>query len=643
MGALTVMLAGWGMVLAARGLGEWVLKSFKLADAPRLSQALWAVGLGLGVIALGTLGLGLAGLPRAGLGICAIGLLLGVAPFARDLAAAQKALRGFHWVSWNGALLGACLPVFVGTVFFALLPQCDYDVLEYHLGAPMQYLRLGAVEHLPWNVYASFPENTEMLYLCLLALFGSAMKGGMAAAALNVAVGVICALAVGDLARALFGTRAAMPAAALFYCYPLTWFLSGVCYVEVEQVLLSVLCVRALVGEGGRRAALAGVFAGLAMGTKYPAAVFLALPVGLFVVGRRGFLAAASYALAAAIVLSPWLVKNAVATGNPVYPLLGDVFRTKRWSAEQEARFTQAHHPPRPTPEEAGRDFWIAVSGQHPGPEGEVSWAPPRVSILLLLAPFLMLLPLDQVRRVAAVPLLLLVAAHVVAWWYLTHRIDRFFYPAVPWLAVVGAAGLSSLSNEFLRNSIRFAAAVVIWFHAFWGIPYSIVNERFGDETGLQRVLRGRDPWDYLYENNREAFEAMASVNADLPSGSRVLVLGEARTFYLEHDFLAATVFDPNPWDDIFPIAPVDGAQVRELLGKRGITHVLVNWSEVHRLSWSYAYSWKGQRWPGYSPSVAPDVFSVFEQDVLEKVRGFGPVVPGLGCETVVLYRVRPG
>ncbi|MEK7866491.1 MAG: hypothetical protein AAB434_07380 [Planctomycetota bacterium] len=643
MGALTVMLAGWGMVLAARGLGEWVLKPFKVADSHRLSQALWATALGLGVIALGTLGLGMAGFPRAGLGICVLGLLLGLGPFGHDLAAARRAARGFRWASWDGVLVLACMLVLAGTVFFALLPQCDYDVLEYHLGAPMHYLRLGEVEHLPWNVYASFPENTEMLYLCLLALFGSAMKGGMAAAALNVAVGVLCALAVADLARALFGPRAAGWAAALFYAYPLTWNLSGVCYVEVEQVLFSVLCVRALVGEGGRRAALAGVLAGLAMGTKYPAAVFLALPVGLFVLGRRGFLAGAAFMLAAAVVVSPWLVKNASATRNPVYPLLGDVFRTERWSDEQEARFTQAHHPPRPTTEQAVRDFRTAVSGHHETPEGDSVWLPPRVSLLLLLAPLLLVLPLEQVRRRSAIPLLLLFVAHLAAWWHLTHRIDRFFYPAVPWLAVLGGAGLSSLSNEFLRNAIRFTAAVVLWFQAGIGVPYLVAQERIGDETTAERVLRGRDPWDFLHELNAEAFEPMDYVNAELPKDSRVLVLGEARTFYLEREFIAATVFDPCPWEDIFPIAPKDGAQARELLRKEGITHILVNWTEVHRLKWSYAYDWKGRRLPGYSDTVSPEVFRVLERDVLERVRTFGPVHPEWGCELVVLYRVRPG
>lgn len=639
MNALVAIAAGWGVVLAARGLGEWALRPFHVGEVPRLTRALWSIGLGFGAIALGTLGLGLAGWPRTGLVLCGLGLALGLRPLVGDLAAAREGTRGFLWASWNGVLIAACLIVLVGTVFISLLPQWDYDVLEYHLGAPMHYLRLGKIEYLPWNVYASFPENMEMLYLCLLSLFGQAMKGGFACASLNVAVGVLCALAVADLARALFGPRAAVPAAALFYVYPLTWILSAICYVEVGQVLFSVLCVRALVGGGGRHAALAGVLAGLAMGTKYPAAVFLAAPVAIFVLGRKGFAAAASYSLAATLVVSPWLVKNAVATGNPVYPLMGDVFRTRGWSAEQEARFTQAHHPPRPTFPEAVESFWTSVSGHQRGSQGE--WLPPRVALIVLVAPLLLLLPLEGVDRRAAAALLLLVAAHGMVWWYVTHRIDRFFYPAVPWLAVVGGACLASLANEFLRNLIRVTAAIVLWFHAVWGVPFAAVEERIGDRTPVEHVLHGTDPWEILYEVNREAFEAIGRAN-ELSPEARILVLGEARTFYLERDFVAATVFDDCPWEDIFPIAPADGTQARGLLAAHGITHVLVNWSEVARLQRSYAYHWKGRKVPGYSSSVWPEVFQVLEQDAIEKVQGFGPRIPDWGCEPVVLYRVLP-
>lgn len=638
MGAILVIAAGWGMVLAARGLGEWALKPLRVADAPRLTRALWAVGLGLGAIALGTLGLGLAGVPRAALGICALGIALGLRPLVTDMALAGMALRGFRWASWNGILLGACLVVFAANCFFCLLPQFDYDVLEYHLGAPMHYLRLGAVEHLPWNVYASFPENTEMLYLCLLALFGGAMKGGMAAAALNVAVGALCALAVADLARAVFDARASIPAAALFYAYPLTWSLSIKGYVELEQVLFSVLCVRALVGEGGRRAALAGVLAGLAMGTKYPAAAFLTLPVGLYLLGRQGFLAAGAFALAAVATVSPWLGKNVVATRNPVYPLLGDVFETRGWSEEQEARFAQAHHPPRPSLRQAYAELWTAVTGQQPSKEGEIAWDPPRVALVLLLGPLLLLLPMDRLARRSAAPLLGLTLAHVAVWWYLTHRIDRFFYPAVPWLAVVGGAAVAAVSNEFLRNLARCATAILIWFHAAWGAPNLALNAGV-----VETVVRPFDPWEVLASDDAPGFQAMRYVNEELPRDARVLLLGEAQTFYLERDFVAATVFDDNPWEDLFPIPPADGAQVREVLRARGITHVLVNWFEVDRLRRTFAFRYGGQERPGYSPTVAPEVFHVLERDALEKVKGFGPVIPALEGEGVVLYRVRPG
>ena len=47
----------------------------------------------------------------------------------------------------------------------ALVPTFDYDSLEYHLGAPAEYLKAGRIIALPHNFYSNLPQLTEMLYL----------------------------------------------------------------------------------------------------------------------------------------------------------------------------------------------------------------------------------------------------------------------------------------------------------------------------------------------------------------------------------------------------------------------------------------------------------------------------------------------
>ena len=71
-------------------------------------------------------------------------------------------------------LFGACLPPGL------LWPgeANGYDVLEYHLQGPREYYQAGRIMFLPHNVYTSFPQQMELLYLLLMYLTGRGSRGG---------------------------------------------------------------------------------------------------------------------------------------------------------------------------------------------------------------------------------------------------------------------------------------------------------------------------------------------------------------------------------------------------------------------------------------------------------------------------------
>ncbi len=49
------------------------------------------------------------------------------------------------------------------------------------------------------------------------------------------------------------------------------------------------------------------------------------------------------YVVGWAIVMGPWLGKNVIDTGNPVYPLANRVFHGRHWDAAREAKWSAAH------------------------------------------------------------------------------------------------------------------------------------------------------------------------------------------------------------------------------------------------------------------------------------------------------------
>ena len=171
------------------------------------------------------------------------------------------------------------------------------------------------------------------------------------------------------------------------------------------------------------------------------------------------------------VAVGPWLLKNAVATGNPVYPLAYSVFGANDWSPEMDAKWKTGH-----------------TAHEH-----DVSRIPHHLANLAVRNDwqngflFAFAVPaLFLTRRKMTVTWLWLHALWLVAtWWLLTHRIDRFWIPVIPLMAVLAGAAwtISSAAawRYFLLAALSFCAGVQLW-----ALPISEGHwfSRWPDETG---------------------------------------------------------------------------------------------------------------------------------------------------------------
>src|SRR5262249_50192368 len=129
-----------------------------------------------------------------------------------------------------------------------------------------------------------------------------------------------------------------------------------------------------------------------------------------------------------ALLCAPWFIKNAVATGNPTYPLLSNLFGNPVWSTDQIARWNAAHNPP---------GFGLA---EVTASLAELGWKSEWTSVALvplLIAGVCLGWKRREIRWLGGY-----LAFFVAAWWLFTHRIDRFWLPAVPLAALVGASAI---------------------------------------------------------------------------------------------------------------------------------------------------------------------------------------------------------
>jgi len=332
-------------------------------------------------------------------------------------------------------------------------------------------------------------------------------------------------------------------------------------------------------GKGGCSAllVLAGYLAGGAVSCKYPSVLFVVLPLMLWVLWagsrswrRPAWKPAGAFLLAAAVGCGLWFGKNWVLTGNPTYPLFYSVFDGKNWSAEKDRQWNRVHRP---------HDFSAAALGRDLARVGLTSeWLSPLVIPLAVLA-FLR----RSSRRLAVV--LAVYFVYVVAcWWLLTHRIDRFWIPALPLVALMAGAGATwSGDRRWRAMLVGIVALLTAWDFLVASSVGSGSPSYFVPLQQLRREAEQWDPW-HRYFNQHAA-------------GGKLLLVGDAQPFDLRMPVLYSTCFDDSPFERI--VKGRSPQEIRASLTREGITHVYVHWGEIVRYRATY----------GFTSFVEPAVF----------------------------------
>lgn len=548
-----------------------------------------------------------------------------------------------------------------------------YDEMEYHLQLPSEYYQAGHIQPLPHNAYSFYPLGSEMLYLLSMVLRGGAYEGVYLAKMMHGLFGVLGVAAVVCELRRASPSRGWITA-VLLATTPGVLVLSWVAKTELAQVAylaMALLWMRHWLAEGRSRcdschpqallplawgceapvtrsgeaprrtpnktvvgpgtdptflglSALIGLILGASCGTKYLAVGFVALPVGvamlLACLSNRKRLAGTMLAGTAALAMfSPWLIRNAAAVGNPVFPLGTSLLGKGYWSGEEQTRWAYGTGPEKMPP--------------HPTPDG---WAMPSVpsraerlldsfltspifgpvTIALAIGGAALIVVASARRRrpesvscnssdtlpsssprhqrsthvdglAADWPVVVVLLVQLVVWIVFTHEMPwRFLLPAVVSLSMLAGAAMSSLAQMTkgrLRGWAKGAAALAIAALLLAGGINLVAADRLlrADTRGLPA-----GPWDVA----QVAAEApQYAIAWRLPAGSRILLVGEAKAFYFPPGTFYATPFDPHPLarlsrPDVSPQEAI--RQLRTM----GVTHVWVDWAEILRLAGTYGY-----------------------------------------------------
>jgi hypothetical protein len=583
-------LADTGCVIAivATAFAAGAVAIDRLIPEKNLWSALFALGAGLWILSLAALVVGFFSTFWLPLVLLLAGCWLLPAPrrfFVASGAAARGKLDG-----WEKFMLACMAVAALLSLPGAMAPVFDYDSLEYHLGAPAEYLKAGRIIALPHNFYSNLPQLTEMLYLLALRL-----SSGSAAKLLHWSFGLGTAGVVYALAARWWTRRIGLTAAALFYCLPFVGSLSAMADIDLATAFYAGLAFGAgllwveqdAVRSENAPAAnprllwLSALATGMAVATKWTAVAVVLLPLAVLLAGTTKPLRALPvFCLLAAVPVLPWAAKNWLLMDNPVYPMFNGLFHNPHWSAGQAAVFAQKHYA------SFGGEGWRQLGSLIVQFSFSSFWETGALPLLLMTAPLILLL--KDMRGNARRAGILFVLAYA-GWFLLTYRPWRFLFPSFALAAIVGAVALEALARPARMMVGATMLVGLIWqgTHCFVDMEDSV---RVPAQVGFVNCALGQvSRREFLTRINDGMFEPVLWMNEHLPASATVLYVGEARTYYTRQQVLWSTAFDRHLLDSL-DLPPADPGRLFRDLRTRGVTHVYVNFAEWERLRMNYGY-----------------------------------------------------
>lgn len=645
LGSLVLKLGSlWpGLVylLAACGLA-WPLRRL-WKDSPDSVPVQLAVGVAI-MVSLSHL-LGVFGLLNGvtAIGSCVVGIGLLLAQIAR---ASRPGTTPARLGPGQIVIAALAMPAAAVLVVAALMPPGwlwgseygGFDALSYHLQLPQEWLASGRITPVEHNVYSYLPGYIESAFTHLGALTLAPLDRGLVAgdgwrllacqglhAGLVVATAWITARATTRLAlRADITEPIARWSGAVAGCLTLAtpWAVvtGSLAYNEagVNAMLAGVLLVCAQERMSPvSRGALVGLLVGVACGFKPTAMFFVGVPAGLLLIvatprARKTLVPAlAAGAVVGLVTLAPWLVRNALHGGNPVFPFASDLLGSAHWTGEQLARYQSAHTFDGSVADRLRTLLWSSPTAAPGSPAVERfrGLANPQWGLLpVLTLGSIVVLLLSRTRlHITGFLLAACLLAQVVAWLAFTHLQSRFLLPLLPLGATVvglAIARLRTLAGDRPdgRGGVALLAGFVVAAQSVFVI--GIYASQQGGNAGIGLPVYPAAFTDREVED--PYLSAAGWCNTRPQDDGLVLLVGDSTPLYFGPGVVYHTTYDTSPLGELLRETPADAAAIARGLRAQGIGWVLVNDSELRRLHQS---GW-------YDPDVTPDSLRAFTDDL---------------------------
>ena len=514
----------------------------------------------------------------------------------------------------------AILVISITSLIFCVLtigsvPPTSRDALTHHLAVPKLWIENGGFVEIPSISFSYYPMNLDLLYAIPL-YFGNDIIPKY----IHFSFGFFTALLMFVYLKKRINTNYGLLGVLFFLSIPVIVKLSTTVYVDLGLIFFTTASLLGLIkwrdkGFTIKTLAISGLWCGLSLGTKYNGLIvfFLLSCFVPFIYLRRGgddsfrknlsnqFKALGCgiiFVFVSLLAFSPWMIRNTMLTGNPIYPLYNSFFNTSdvippigntegASTVEEEDTGSKnngwKHFAVRKVV--YGESLWqiclIPLRVFFEGNDDDPKHFDGQLSPFLLVLPLLLFLPAfvkDRRRDTEYRILALFSVAYMVFVFFQVDMRIRWISPIIPPLVILSMCGLYRLQHLGANSSLKWQnlfpkGAVVVVVVSMLFLNGNYIHSLYQKVDPISFISGQVDRDDYI-KKFRPEYELIRYVNRQLPEDSVILCLfiGNRiyyfdRTISLDVDLLQHAVISSNSID-----------QIGYNLNSAGITHILLRY-----------------------------------------------------------------
>ncbi|MBW2491197.1 MAG: phospholipid carrier-dependent glycosyltransferase [Deltaproteobacteria bacterium] len=493
---------------------------------------------------------------------------------------------------------------FFAEVILNFTPPISRDALVHHLAVPKIWLKHGGFYEIPWAEYSYYPVYINLLYLVCLYL-----KNDIAPKFIHLGFGITTAWLINVYLKQKLGRNWGLLGMVIFVTTPIVVWLSTSAYVDLGMTFFTTGSVLAFIRWRDSEYSefkwflIASLCMGIAIGSKYNALIawFIVTLMVIFryvrdtnkqmVALRYGLL----FFVIAALVASPWYVKNYLQTGNPFYPLFNSFFKLIHHQPVIDVLQGQVIDKTETVGffkmREAmyGESFWetllIPIRMFFQGKDSSYQYFQGSLNpILIIFLPFTWLnrrYGKDKMFFVCFTVIFIFMA------YFLTQKQVRYILPVLPFLSILAVMGIKDvldklngetfLSSLQLGKNVKSIAKILLFtvVAVLLILNLNYLKSRINTIKPFPYVM-GKETKEAFLKRHLLHYDAVEYINNNLPMDAKIftMFLGR-RGYYLGRAYENESSFGMNTIKNMVKSSQ-DEKKFKEYIRSMNVTHILM-------------------------------------------------------------------